>query len=169
MNSRHVARLIHLLTKCEDGFGHFLSWALLIVVLLQIADRFLFEGRLQLAWTEELARILLVWFAFWGALLVQREKSHIRMDLLVSYLPSRPRVILNTIVNVFTIGLLSVIGWYGSAYTIHEFALRLPATGIARSVFVLAVTTSSLLMMLHTLLDLVATRPESAVIAGNEK
>jgi TRAP-type C4-dicarboxylate transport system permease small subunit len=142
------------LTRLEEAIGQLLSWALLLVVLLQVVDRFLFSGGLQLAWTEEIARVLLVWYVFWGAALVEAEHSHIRVDLFERWLSARARAIVINGIAVAIAGLLVVLGTYAALYAVHEGDARLPATGLKRSVFVLAVVVSSALMLLHVVLRL---------------
>jgi len=143
------------LVRVEEAIGQLLSWTLLLVVLLQVADRFLFAGGLQLAWTEEIARVLLVWYVFWGATLVQAENSHIRMDLLERALPERARTILLMVVDVAAAGLVLVLGVSAATYAMHEADFRLPATGLRRSVFVLAAVVTFALMLVHIAVGLV--------------
>lgn len=142
------------LARLEEAIGQLLSWTLLLVVLLQVADRFVFAGGLQLAWTEEIARVLLVWYVFWGAILVQAEDSHIRMDFFEQRLSDRARAVLLTAITLSIGGLLLVLGTCAVIYAVHEADFRLPATGLRRSVFVLAVVVSSALMLVHIALAL---------------
>ena len=62
-----------MLNLFEKSVALIISIALLLTIMLQVTDRFLFGGALQLGWTEEIARILLLWLTFWGAVLVQRK------------------------------------------------------------------------------------------------
>ena len=63
--------------------------ATLVVITAQIVWRYVFND--SLTWTEELARYLFVWITFVGAALAIRDRSHIRVALLVDRLPRKPR------------------------------------------------------------------------------
>src|SRR5262245_47882395 len=144
-----------MLAWLEEAVGQVLSWALLVVVLVQVVDRFFFAGGLQLAWTEEIARLLLVWYVFWGCVLVEAEHSHIRVDLVERILPDRMRSVVTRATFLAVAGLLFVLMAYAAIYAVHERDSRLPATGFPRSVFVAAVVVCSALMLFHVLLGFV--------------
>ena len=63
--------------------------ATLVVITAQIVWRYVFND--SLTWTEELARYLFVWITFVGAALAIRDRSHIRVALLVDRLPRKLR------------------------------------------------------------------------------
>ena len=119
--------------------------------MLQVTDRFLFGGALQLGWTEEIARILLVWLTFWGAILVQREDSHIRLEIVARVLPERTRAYALVLIDLAVVAFLLVVIFSGVPYALHEFELTLPGTGLPRSVFVFAVIISSIFIAAHAL------------------
>lgn len=119
--------------------------------MLQVTDRFLFGGALQLGWTEEIARILLVWLTFWGAILVQREDSHIRLEIVAQVLPERTRAYALVLIDLAVVAFLLVVIFSGVPYALHEFELTLPGTGLPRSVFVFAVIISSIFIAAHAL------------------
>ncbi|MEN8725242.1 MAG: TRAP transporter small permease subunit, partial [Lentimonas sp.] len=54
---------------------------LVAVVLWGVASRYLLGD--QASWSEELARLLIVWLALLGAALVSREDRHLGLDVLV--------------------------------------------------------------------------------------
>ena len=122
--------------------------------MLQVTDRFVFGGALQLAWTEEIARILLLWLTFWGAILVQKEDSHIRLEIVVRVLPQRTRAFAFVLIDLAVVAFLLVVIFSGIPYALHELELTLPGTGLPRSVFVLAVIVGSFFMAAHALRNL---------------
>ena len=153
------AKAVRWLQAIERVVGHALSWGLLLVVLVQVVDRFIFAGGLQLAWTEEIARIALVWYAFWGAMLVQEEDSHIRLEFLDQALSPRGRRWLHAAINIIVALFLVTVVVTACGYAWHELDFRLPATGLRRSVFVLAIVVSGALMLTHTVRALAGKGP----------
>jgi TRAP-type C4-dicarboxylate transport system permease small subunit len=138
-----------LLPRIETAVGLAISAALPLVLLLQMLDRFVFHGELQLGWTEEIARILMVWLTFWGAALVQRENSHIRLELVDSSLSAVARGRLHLAIDVLVVLFLVAMVVTGIEYAFHEWGMALPSTGLPRSIFVLAVVAGSVLMAVH--------------------
>jgi TRAP-type C4-dicarboxylate transport system permease small subunit len=103
-----VDRLIAALASVNAAISHWarnLSAALLaamtIVVLVQIGSRALLS--VSLTWSEELARIMLVWSAFLIAPYAYRMGANVSIDLFVNALPRRLRLALLFAVNLLVV------------------------------------------------------------------
>jgi len=84
-----------------------------MVVLIgsQVGFRYLLNE--PLAWTEEVARHLMIWSALLGAAVAYRHKGHLGMDILVMQL-SRPwRRIVEMVLQVLSIGFFGVLVVHG--------------------------------------------------------
>ncbi len=64
--------------------GLFALWVLAVIVFLQFFTRYVLND--SLAWTEEIARYLLVLVAFLGAISVTRKGTHIFLEFFYRYL-----------------------------------------------------------------------------------
>jgi TRAP-type C4-dicarboxylate transport system permease small subunit len=71
----------------EDYVTLFLFWLLALIVFAQVATRFLLAS--PLAWTEELSRFLLIYVGFLGAAIAVRKNTHIYIELVYHFLPTR--------------------------------------------------------------------------------
>lgn len=69
----------------EDWIAFVLFWALAGVVFLQFFTRYVLND--SLAWTEEIARYLLIGTVFVGASIGVARNNHIQVDLLYRWLP----------------------------------------------------------------------------------
>jgi TRAP-type transport system small permease protein len=69
----------------EDTIPFIFFWSLAIVVFLQFFTRYFLNN--SLAWTEEIARYLLICVTFSGAIMAMRKRSHIAVEVLHIYLP----------------------------------------------------------------------------------
>ena len=138
-----------LFKRFERALALAISVALVLTILFQVMDRFLFGGALQLGWTEEIARILLLWLTFWGAILVQEEDSQIRLEFVLHALPPRARAYAYILIDLAILAFLVVIIINAVPYALHEIDLTLPATRLPRSVLVLAVIVGSCFMAGH--------------------
>lgn len=69
--------------------------AMVVSVTWQILSRYLFV--VPAAWTEELARFLLIWIGLLGAAYAYRTRSHLGLDLLPQKLAARGKARLNVV------------------------------------------------------------------------
>ncbi len=84
----------------EAGFSKFLESAtsmililLTLVVIYNAMVRFLPIDPTQMAWTEEIGRLLLLWLGFVGAGLITREEKHFVIDLFTGRMRRRTRLL----------------------------------------------------------------------------
>jgi TRAP-type C4-dicarboxylate transport system permease small subunit len=96
----------------EDGLLLALFWALLIAVFLQFFTRYALND--SIAWTEEVARYLLVLLGFVGSIRACRRGSHIAVEALVDALPPGPRRLVQRLTAVLAIFLLLWGAWLAS-------------------------------------------------------
>ncbi|MEY2931671.1 MAG: putative small permease component [Pseudomonadota bacterium] len=88
-------------TPPEGWVALAIFWLLGITVLLQFVTRYALND--SAAWTEEIARYLLICTVFVGAVVGVRSSDHIRVDLLYRYLPERAGHLLGLWVEAFSV------------------------------------------------------------------
>lgn len=141
-----------------EGVEIWLSLLLIIGLLIfsgmQVVVRYLLSDYVTLAWTEELARLFLVWAAMWGAATLQRTDDHIRMTVLVDALPLGAQRIIDILGDLVVLLVLGVITWYGWTTAWQLRMMSTVSLGIPVSAFALAVSVSGTLMVVHTLRNL---------------
>src|SRR5947207_8208374 len=71
----------------ESFVGFFCMLGMLYASAAQVIVRYGLSDVVELPWTEELSRLLLVWAALWGAAIVQRGDDHIAMTVVYDWLP----------------------------------------------------------------------------------
>jgi len=71
--------------RIEDWFAFAIFWVLAAVVFLQFFTRYVLND--SIAWTEEIARYLLICTSFVGAAMAARRGSHIALDILAFAVP----------------------------------------------------------------------------------
>jgi TRAP-type C4-dicarboxylate transport system permease small subunit len=143
--------------KCLSRMNAALSGALkvllVVVFLILVVDviwgvgsRYLFGT--QTSWSEELARLLMVWLALLGAALAARENRHLGLDVLVRSWPDDIRRLATLFITLLTILFAGwIMAWGGIELVEQRFASgqTLPALGISRGWFYLALPVSGIL------------------------
>lgn len=71
--------------KWTDLPGLLVLWLLAVIVFLQFFTRYVLND--SLAWTEEIARYVLIWVAFFGAISCSRKGTHIFLEFFYRYIP----------------------------------------------------------------------------------
>jgi TRAP-type C4-dicarboxylate transport system permease small subunit len=87
--------------RIEDWVMLAFFWAMAIIVFLQFFTRYALND--SLAWTEEIARYLLVCVGFLGGGLAVRRYSHIHVEFMYLYLPRRVARMLSPTVDVIRV------------------------------------------------------------------
>ncbi|MDF1587023.1 TRAP transporter small permease [Marinimicrococcus flavescens] len=88
----------------EDGVTFVLFWILATVVFVQFFTRYVLND--SLAWTEEVARYLLIAVTFLGATIAVKKNTHIHVEFFYRYLKGRASRTLATAVDVVRLLLL---------------------------------------------------------------
>ncbi|MEI7443724.1 MAG: TRAP transporter small permease [Burkholderiales bacterium] len=101
----------------EDWFTFAIFWLLCGVVFLQFFTRYVLND--SAAWTEEVARYLLIGVVFLGAAMCTRLDRHIHVDLIYRYLPKAASRALVTAVDVFRTGFLAYCVWLAYQVTVR--------------------------------------------------
>ncbi|WP_159592559.1 TRAP transporter small permease [Chelativorans xinjiangense] len=95
--------------RLDDGLVLIVFWVLAVVVFLQFFTRYVLND--SLAWTEEIARYLLIGVTFLGAVMAVRKESHIAVELAYRYLPRYARFTLQIAVDLIALVFYGVTAW----------------------------------------------------------
>ncbi len=119
---------------------------MVVDVLLNVVNRFLLK--LSISWTEELARILLVWISMMGAAVAVRTGAHIGVTFVIARCKRFLRYILVfnwLLVMVF----LSVVGYYGFRLCLSQSGQLSPVLRISMFWLYLSIPAGAFLMIIH--------------------
>lgn len=103
--------------KLVDLPGLLALWVLAVIVFLQFFTRYVLND--SLAWTEEIARYVLILVAFLGAVTVSRKGNHIFLEFFYRYLPPRAAKWLSVAMEA-----LSTLFWGYLSWLAVELALK---------------------------------------------
>ncbi len=86
--------------RWEDGIVLVLFWVLAGVVFLQFFTRYVLND--SVAWTEEIARFLLIGVTFIGSIMATRKQSHIAVEFVYRWVPRPGRRIAQAAIDALT-------------------------------------------------------------------
>lgn len=69
----------------------------------------------------EIAEYSLLWMAFLGAAWLMRINGHVRVDLILSRMKPKPKVMINIISSIICALVFMVIIWYSAKITLHDY------------------------------------------------
>lgn len=95
--------------RFEDWFTLVVFWLLTLDIFYQFFTRYVLSS--SAAWTEEIARYLLIVIVFIGGSMGARRNTHIHVEFLYRYLPTWLQRVLSTLVDVMRVGFLGYATW----------------------------------------------------------
>ncbi len=141
------------ITSLFDHLEHLLKYiviALLAVMVVlissQVAARYLVG--IPLYWSEELARHMMIWMFFLGAVIALRRGAHLSIDVLADSLPATGRLLLRLLVTAILIVFFAMMTWYGWEIASRTMNQRASALHYPMGYVYAALPTSGFLMLL---------------------
>ena len=84
--------------------GAVLLFCMLVLLTLQVVTRYVF--RFSFTWTEELATIMFIWLAYFGASSAVLKRQHLRIDLCINMLKGKAKKVAYILTDLITMGFL---------------------------------------------------------------
>ncbi|GAA2093968.1 TRAP transporter small permease [Brevibacterium salitolerans] len=123
-----------------------------VLVLTQVVSRYVFSS--PLSWTEELARIVMVWLTFLAAMFVSSRRAHITVDLLASAVPPRVSRAVGMFAELVVILTAAVMSIAGIAMVVLVSGVSLPATSLPTTLLYGAAVVGFIGIFIHSILAL---------------
>ena len=119
--------------------------AITVLTILQIAFRFLLDS--PLVWSEEVARLSIVWMTFLGAAVCCWDGTHLRVGSLANRLPGRIGTALHVLNGALIVAFLGVLVWTSIPLVQISNLYKIGALDIPVSWFRAPVTVGGALMI----------------------
>ncbi len=101
---KYLGRVVDITSMCILVF-------LVVVVFINICFRYLFN--LPIAWSDELAKILLVWLTFIGGAAASRRGRHLKIEDLLKKMVDRKKSFFHRLINIVVALFLIIFIWKG--------------------------------------------------------
>ena len=92
-----------------------------------------------LIWSVDMAQLLFVWLCFFGAARAMRQKGHIGIDLLVSWLPHRNRLAIEAVLAGIILVFLAMLAIEGVKLALQNWQRTFGDSGLSYAWVTLAV------------------------------
>lgn len=154
-------KFIRLLDKALNVMLASLMVAMVVSVVWQVLSRYLFV--VPAAWTEELARFLLIWIGMLGAAFAYRNGSHLGLDLLPEKLQGDSKVLLKRLTHFICLlfaAIVLVIGGGSLVSITWELKQFSAAMGMPIAFVYSVIPVSGLLICLFAAMTIVSASSE---------
>jgi TRAP-type transport system small permease protein len=132
-----------------------LLMVMVVLTLLQVITRYGLHAGFE--WTEELARLDLIYLTFFGSIVALQRREHLRIETLNHMLPPEARRWLRVTVDLASMGVLGVVVWQGIPLLKRFWPLLSAALSWPTTFFYFPVVFGCLVMLIYTGLDVMAT------------
>ncbi|GAA1615991.1 MULTISPECIES: TRAP transporter small permease [Brevibacterium] len=137
----------------ERTIGILLMVGVFALVMLQVITRYVFDS--PLSWTEEVARLTLVWLTFIAAAFVSSRRSHITVDLIATVVPASVGRVIGTFARLVVLAVSAFMAVSGIMMVDIVSAIAMPASGLPTALLYLAATIGFILIFIHTVIEII--------------
>ena len=130
----------------EDGVVLAVFWVLAVVVFLQFFTRYVLND--SIAWTEEIARYLLIGVTFVGGIMATRKQAHIAVEFVYRWIPRAGRRVFQTLLDVLATVFFAMLAVF-SAQIAGRTRQLMVSLEIPKAIIYWIVAACFLLMALH--------------------
>ncbi len=144
-----IKKLYKYLNKIEYILIVLFMSGMLINVTMGVFYRYVLNN--SLSWTEEMARYLMIWFAFIGMSLALENEKHVGVIVFINQLPEKIRLIVEILGKIIIMFFIVFLFRYSFDMLKVVKIQTTPALGISMKWPYLAVTSGALLMIIKNI------------------
>lgn len=122
---------------------------MVIVIFSQVFSRFILES--SIVWSEEFARYVMIWGVFLGVGYAARLDLLIAVKVLPEFLPSKPKKVVNFIVQFMMLLFGTFLTYYGILMAINVVNQISPAMGVSMAIPYSAIPLGGILVFLNAI------------------
>jgi TRAP-type C4-dicarboxylate transport system permease small subunit len=118
---KNVAVIYHYIIDSLAALGGFLIIGAMVIISFSVVMRYILES--PPVWVLETTEYILVWFTFLAAAWILKKEGHVKVEILVSRINPRVRVLFGIITSIIGVALCSLLIVYGSQ-VVWDFSQR---------------------------------------------
>ena len=148
---RTVERTSAVVNKIASSATVVLFTVMTLIIWVQIFFRFILGG--GIAWSEEIAKYMMVWMALLGSSVLFREGGHIAINYFISKFSFLRYILISH--ALVSAALFILLIYYGIDYATFGFKLISPASGISKFWPYLSIPVGGAFLLIQALVRLV--------------
>ncbi len=117
-----LGRVVSLISRAINSVAAGILVAMMLLTTMDVLLRYVFNQ--PISGSMELTEYMMVIVVAFGLAHCAVQKGHVRVELLVSRLPSRAQSVINSIIYLLSLGLFVIITWRSILYTGAIFGLE---------------------------------------------
>ncbi len=139
------------LDNVEIGICFAGMFAMTVIIFVHVICRYVLKS--PLTWSEEVARMCLIWITFGGSSYAFKEGAHVGVTLLVDRLPNGAKKIAEIIINIIIIAFFAILLYYGMKIVIGQIGRYSIAAHVPNVIPYSAIPIGAFLVILRILID----------------
>ncbi|MBP1933280.1 TRAP transporter small permease [Ammoniphilus resinae] len=147
-----LSRLAGFVDSFARNFTTVITIVIVVTVIMQVFCRYILGY--SLAWSEELARNLLVWLVMIGVSTAFYKGNTIAVEFFRERFPEPLQVLLIRIENLFVMAFAVVIGYFGCFFAIDNMVQKNPVINISMGVLYLGILIGSIMIFIQSFVGL---------------
>jgi len=147
-----LANVVRWLVVGEKTIAAMFLFVIVTAMAAQVFARYVFGAPFQ--WSEEVARLALIWLTFTSAAFVTAEGRHIAVDMISSWTGDTGKLLIECLSYVVVAGSCLLLLTGGASFVWYVGKVGSPALGVPKSWWYGAGMLGLLLMALHSLVNL---------------
>jgi TRAP-type C4-dicarboxylate transport system permease small subunit len=141
----------------EDALLAFATALLAVLLFANVLLRYVFRS--PFAWMEEGIVAIFVWLVFIGVSAAFRSHQHLRIDVLVRFLPRPAAAAVGALAVAVTFAILGLLIWVGAEYARFVAGNRTPVLGISAAWLYVGLPLGMTLSVVHLVRQVVDEGP----------
>lgn len=143
---------MRVLTFIEEDIPAILMAVIVVALTADVVGRYVFNHPLQSA--SEVSLIAFIWLIYLAVAAVARKGQHIAIDVVTSLFSQRWQAIVETGVQLLTLGVMFYLIWNGFDYFMNGTFTSLTGTGMSKKFLEVAIPISATFMAVYAVRDL---------------
>ena len=119
LKDKNIKYILSIIYRIEDSFVVICLSSILIIAVIQIILRNIFDS--GLIWGDSLLSILVLWLGLAGSIVASRQGKHINIDVLSQYVPEKFRIYIKKTGSIFAAVVCLLISYYSFIFVSSEF------------------------------------------------
>ena len=115
-----------------------------MIISIAVIGRYVFTY--TPTWSEEIARVLMVWMSFLTASMAIKDDTHVRISVFDRFFREKGLKIRNAVFSVMNIIFSLMLFWEGSKLVMQTSRTKLPGSGISSGVLYASICVGGLFM-----------------------